>query len=98
MADVSNWQPIDTVPWGQMVLLWIHLPNAPSNSAAIIGQYTHRKPSEFWTKVPTVLLDLQPDVAMSEGAIWDGHVYRPMWATHWMHLPTPPTAQGGQQS
>lgn len=86
---MSDWQPIETVPSGY-VLLWCVPERFPNNAAAIIGQVTRRKPSEFWTDVPMVLRDLPDDAPVSECSIWDGHQYRPMQATHWMPLPTAP--------
>lgn len=89
---MSEWQPIESVPIGKRVLLWIHLEQRPANSDVILGEVTRKRPSEFWISNPIVLLELQDDVSLSEGSIWDGNVYRPMWATHWMPRPAPPVA------
>lgn len=86
---LEGWMPIETAPFG-FVLLWCVPENNPKAAGVIVGQVARQQPSEYWTAVPTVIKHLSDDAPVADGCIWDGNVYRPMRATHWMPLPEGP--------
>ena len=83
-----DWQPVETAPFAQLLLAWVHLPKNPQASGWVIATRC------VFRGKPDPNSDLGPCV---EGAWWaNGRYYAPGddrgYVTHWMTLPPAPTS------
>lgn len=80
-SALSDWQPIETVPMDQWVLVYgdPYSTDGPRFGISMAQVET----SEWWERVsPT-----QQELRSRSEVIWEGGE---VFATHWMPLPTPP--------